>query len=107
MSDLPTVEQARAQRASLSEGMCVGAGPSDGQTVSVEVDMPGIGAAHPLAAPYCAERAAFAISRAETAPSANMAGQLLSSAEQWRHLAIAMATNATLNRPKEDDRNRR
>lgn len=106
MSDVPTVEQARARRAGLSDDMgALTALPAESPTVVV--DMPGLGTAHPLSAPYCAERAAFAISRAETAPSADIAGQLLGAAEQWRHLATAMATNATLNRPKEDDRNRR
>lgn len=105
MTELPTVEQARAQRTGLSEYGALSALPAESPTVVV--DMPGLGTAHPLSAPYCAERAAFAISRAETAPSHQIAGQLLSAAEQWRHLATAMATHAPLNRPKEDDRNRR
>lgn len=62
----------------------------------------------PLSSAYCAERAAAAIHRAEREP--DPAGQRwLQCAEHWRTLACSLATNAAMNRPRDDrdDRGRR
>lgn len=77
-----------------------------------------VGAAHPLSAPYCAERAAAAIARAEQCD--NLAGPagaetgvggpgalLLAAADRWMALAAAMATHPTLARRPERDTDER
>lgn len=71
---------------------------------------PPIGAATPLGAPYCAERACAAIGYAEAATEAGNATEAavwLACAEHWRALACSLATNAAMNRPREDRDNPR
>lgn len=82
---------------------------ADDMPVPFHVDhrAPHIGTPFPLTAAYCAERAAFALMRAET--TAETHARLLACADQWRQLAEAMASNLGMTRPREDrdDRTRR
>lgn len=60
-----------------------------------------------ITAPYCAQRAAQAISRAESLPRFENrdtgVGPWLNIAGQWQSLALALAQNAAMNPPKDDD----
>jgi hypothetical protein len=68
---------------------------------------PAVGAAAPLTAAYCAERAAAAIHRAEESSlGGNRLGHRagLHAADRWMGLAALMAQHIGTNRPREDDR---
>lgn len=67
---------------------------------------PPVGAAAPLTAAYCAERAAYAIHLAEAAPFGP--NEIwLQSATAWHALAAAMATHQAMARPRDPDNNDR
>lgn len=62
---------------------------------------PGGGDPAPLSAAYCAERAAACIKVAETT-DLHDAARWLDCARGWRELGCSMATNPTMNRPREE-----
>lgn len=68
---------------------------------------PPVGAASPLTAAYCAERAAAAIHAAETIGGHPTGQAYLKAADRWAHLGELMAQNVGMNRPRDDDRNNR
>jgi hypothetical protein len=81
----------------LGDVIAAGAAALTGRPQLPRLPVPPVGAAEPLTAAYCAERAAYAIHWAEISSTADW----LSVADQWRRLAEAMATSTALARPRD------
>lgn len=77
--------------------------PADAQRVPA----PPLGAADPLSAAYCAERAAAAIHAAEHADDPARVDVLLGCAGRWRDLAEKLATHPAMSRPRDRDNDTR
>lgn len=75
-----------------------------------ELPAPPVGTAEPLTAAYCAERAARLIHQAEVVGGNTFltSSGLLSCAQAWRELAVAMASHLpVMHRPRDPDQNPR